>query len=191
MKKTHLLRELSIADYLTLAATLLIVVATWLLWHNQIYLALSAAFVSMFFDYLDGTFARKYGGSAYGKVLDSLYDIIGFVLFPSLVVNMLTHWAWWSLAITAFYHLSATLRLARFTMHGYIGTDKRYYVGVPVLFSKYALLTAFVLGAKLSALILAIMIPMMISSRLVKKPSPIFAQLNIMYALAFLLTHIT
>lgn len=190
MKKKHLLRELSIADYITLSSILLIVVAVWILWQNHIYLAVSVAFLSMFLDYLDGTIARKYGGSSYGKVLDSLYDVLGFVLFPGLVINMVTDWAWWSLAILALYHLSAVLRLARFTTEGYIETNKRYYNGMPVLFSKYALLTAFLWEAKLALLILLIMIPLMISSRLVKKPNPVFAQLNLLYAAAFLLLYL-
>jgi CDP-diacylglycerol---serine O-phosphatidyltransferase len=190
MKKDHLLKELSVADYITLAATLLIIVALWLLWREETYLAVSVAFLSMFLDYLDGTVARKYGGSGYGKVLDSLYDILGFVLFPSLVVITQTNWAWWSLVVVAVYHLSASLRLARFTNEGYFAKDKRYYVGSPVLFSKYALILSFVAGAKLSVLILAVMVPLMVSSKLVKKPHPTFAQLNLIYAGIFLMLYL-
>lgn len=190
MSRKNLVSELSVADFITLTATMLIVIAIWLLWHGQIYLSIALAFAAMFLDYLDGTIARKYGASSYGKVLDSLFDIIGFVLFPSLVVNLLADWAWWSLAITTTYYLSATLRLARFTIQGFVENNKRYYVGLPVLFSKYALLVAFVWGAKLSAIILAVMIPMMISSKLVRKPHPLFAQFNLIYAAIFLLLYL-
>ncbi len=190
MKKGHLIKELSVADYITLTATLLIVIAIWLLWKEKTYLAISVTFVSMFLDYLDGTVARRYGGSAYGKVLDSLYDILGFVLFPSLLIINNTNWAWWALVVAAIYHLSACLRLARFTTQGYVEGDKRYYVGVPVLFSKYAVLVSLFAGAKLSVLILAIMIPFMVSSKLIKKPHPLFAQLNLIYAVIFLLLYL-
>jgi archaetidylserine synthase len=189
-KQKHLLTQLSAADIITLAATLLVTMAVWLLWNGHVYLVLGVAFLSMFLDYLDGTIARKYGGSPYGSVLDSLYDILGFVLLPALVINILTGWAWWSLVVTAAYHLSAALRLARFTNQGYIEKDKRYYVGLPVLYSKYALLVIGVWNAKLSVLLLAVMIPLMISTKLVRKPPALFAQLNLIYAAIFLLLHL-
>ncbi len=190
MKKTHIVKELSVADYITLLGSLLIFIALWLLWRQHTYLAIAIAFVSMFLDYLDGTIARKYGGSAYGKVLDSLYDMLGFVVFPLLVVITQTHWAWWCLIVATCYYLSAMLRLARFTHQGYVETDKRYYVGLPVLYSKYALLLAFIAGSKVSVILLAIMVPLMISSRLIKKPHPFFAQLNLVYAVIFLLLYV-
>jgi CDP-diacylglycerol--serine O-phosphatidyltransferase len=190
MKNRHILRELSFADAITLLGTLLIIVAIWLLWRGQVNLAISIAFVSMFFDYLDGSIARKYGGSAYGKVLDTLYDILGFVLFPSLVVLLKSNWLWWVLPITALYHLSATLRLARFTTQGYMEASKRYYIGLPVLYSKYALLISFIANAKVSAIILAIMVPLMISSKPVKKPHPLFAYFNLLYAVIYFVLYL-
>lgn len=190
MKKRHLIFELSVADYITLCATLLIVSAIWLLWLGKLELAISIAFVSTFLDYLDGTVARKYGASPYGKVLDSLYDVLGFVLFPALVVNIQAKWEWWVVAITTLYCLSAVLRLSRFTVTGYVEKDTRYYTGLPVLFSKYALLLVLIAGAKISVIILAIMIPLMISSRLVKKPHPFWAQIELLYAAIFLFLYL-
>jgi phosphatidylserine synthase len=186
MVKKHLLKELSKADYITLFAVLFIVNAFWLLWHKQVELAIALAFVSMFLDYLDGTVARKYGGSPYGHVFDSLYDVLGWVLFPALVINIEANWAWWAIIVTTLYCLCAVIRLGRFTVAGYIETDKKYYTGLPVLFSKYALLVALLFQAKISVLILAIMIPLMISSRLIKKPHPFLAQLELVYAVIFL-----
>lgn len=184
--KKHLLKELSRADYITCLAVLFIVSAFWVLWHKQVELAISLAFVSMFLDYLDGTIARKYGGSPYGKVLDSLYDILGWVLFPALVINIQADWAWWAVMVTTLYCLSAVIRLSRFTVVGYVETDQKYYTGMPVLFSKYALLVALLAQAKLSVIVLAVMIPLMVSSRLVKKPHPFLAQLELFYAVIFL-----
>ncbi len=185
MAKKHLINELSKADYVTLLSTFLIVNAFWLLWNGQLYLAIAVTFVSMFFDYLDGKIARRYGGSPYGKVLDSLYDILGWVLFPALVVNIQTNWAWWSIAITTLYCVAASLRLSRFTVAGYVETDKRYYVGMPVSYSRYVLVVVLLFGAKLSVLLLAIMIPLMISSRLFRKSPPLLMQINLLYAAVF------
>lgn len=186
MNKKHLILELSKADYITILATFFIINAFWLLWHGQIKLAVALAFVSMFLDYLDGTIARKYGSSSYGHVLDSLYDVLGWVLFPALVVNIQTRWEWWAVIVTTVYCLAAVVRLSRFTVTGYVETNNKYYTGIPVLFSKYALLVSFILEAKLSVVILAIMIPLMVSSRLVKKPHQFFAQLELLYAAIFL-----
>lgn len=186
MRKKHLLQELSRADYITSLSIVLIVSAFWLAWHQQYYLAISLAFVSMFLDYLDGYIARKYGGSAYGKVLDSLYDIMGWVLFPALMVNIQTGWAWWSLAVTTLYCLFAALRLSRFTVKGYIETDRRYFIGLPVSYSRYPLLVVPLFGGVLSACMLAVMIPLMVSSRLFRKSPPWLMQINLLYAAFFL-----
>jgi CDP-diacylglycerol--serine O-phosphatidyltransferase len=190
MSKKHLLTELSKADYITVLATFLIVNAFWLLWNGQTYLAIAVTFTSMFLDYLDGRVARKFGGSPYGKVLDSLYDILGWVLFPALVVNIQTHWAWWSVIITTLYCLGAAIRLSRFTVAGYVETDKRYYTGMPVSYSRYALLVVLLAGAKISVTMLAIMIPLMVSSRLFRKSPPVLMQINLLYAAVFLFLYL-
>lgn len=182
----HLLRQLSRADYVTALAIGCAVNAFGLLWHGHTELAISLIFVSMFLDYVDGMVARKYGGSPYGAVLDSLYDVMGWVLFPALVINIQTGWAWWSIIATTIFCVFGLLRLSRFTVAGYVETDGRYYRGMPVLFSKYALLVALVFGAKLSVVWLAVMIPLMVSSRLVRKPHPFLAQLELAYAAVFL-----
>src|SRR4051794_5216826 len=112
MAKKHLLKELSKADYITVLATFFIVDAFWLLWHRQTELAIALAFTSMFLDYLDGAIARKYGASPYGHVIDSLYDVLGWVLFPALVINTQANWAWWALIVTTIYCLTAVIRLS-------------------------------------------------------------------------------
>jgi CDP-diacylglycerol--serine O-phosphatidyltransferase len=183
--KKHVLAELSKADYITCLSIILIVSAFWLLWNGQTYLAIATTFVSMFFDYLDGRIARKHGGSPYGKVLDSLYDILGWVLFPALVVNIQSQWAWWAIVITTVYCLFAAIRLSRFTVAGYVETSKRYYTGMPVSYSRYALLVVLLVDAKISALILATMIPLMVSSRLFRKSPLLFMQINLLYAAIF------
>ena len=186
----HLIKKLALADYATSLAIVLIVNAFWLAWNDQLYLATCLAFASMFLDYLDGRLAKNFGGSPYGKILDSLYDMLGWVLFPSLLINIQADWAWWSLIITTAYCLFAALRLSRFTVEGYIGAGRRAYAGLPVSYSRYALLVAFVVGAKLSVLILAIMIPLMVSSRLFKKSPAILMQVNLLYAAVFLWLHL-
>lgn len=126
MTKKHLIQELSRADYITVISILLITNSFWLAWHEQYYLAISIAFVSMFLDYLDGYIARLYGGSLYGKVLDSLYDILGWVLFPALMINIEVGWAWWSVVVTTLFVIASALRLSRFTVKGYAEESKKF-----------------------------------------------------------------
>lgn len=191
MKQRHFFSNLSRADYVTSAAIIVITSAFWIMWNGAVTLAIALAFVSTFLDYLDGVIARRYGGSPYGKVLDSLYDILGWVLFPALVINVQTGWAWWSVIISTTYCLFAALRLARFTVEGYVESSKRYYVGLPVLFSKYALLVVFAFDAILSSIILLAMIPLMVSSYRIPKPHPATAQLELIYAALFLWVYFT
>lgn len=190
MSEKHLLKELSRADYITILSLFLIVNAFWLLWNGWFYIAIAVTFTSMFFDYLDGYVARRFGGSPYGKVLDSLYDILGWVLFPALVINIQANWTWWSLIITTVFCVFAALRLSRFTVAGYVESKKRYYVGMPVSYSRYALLFVVVGGAKLSAILLMVMVPLMVSSRLFKKSPPVLMQINLLYAALFILLHL-
>lgn len=189
MKKqqtAHLVHQLSKADYVTLTAVGLIIVAFWLLATGHIYLAVGIAFLSMFCDYLDGMIARRYGGSAYGAAYDSLYDVLGWVLFPALVINIEAQWQWWAIIVTTCYCIAAVMRLGRFTVAGYVETDGKKYRGLPVLYSKYALIGAFFLQGIPAVAILGVMIPLMISSRLIPKQQAWLAWLEPVYALIFI-----
>lgn len=184
MTARPLVRQLSRADAVTLTAVLLAVQALWWLWRGRPELAAALACVSMFLDYVDGAVARRWGSSAYGRVLDSLYDAVGWVVFPATVVNLRLDWAWWSLAVTSLFCLAGLLRLSRFTVEGYVGESRPHYVGLPVLFSQYALLAAFI-WPPLAAIMLAAMVPLMVSEHRFRKPPPITSYLLLVYAAIF------
>lgn len=188
-----LLRQLSGADWVTVAAVAAVAHAYWAVFVGRVWLGTGLAFVAMFLDYLDGAVARARGGSPYGAVLDSLGDMLIWVLFPALVINIQMHFAWWSVAVTSAYMMFAVIRLGRFTVAGYVKSDKAYYTGLPVLFSKYALLLSFVPHfGWLAVAWLAAMIPLMVSWRLVPKPHPLVTQSEIVIAAIFIylaLTH--
>lgn len=186
MKRKHLLLELSGADWVTALATALIVIATWLLVAEHYEPAIAVGFVSMYLDYVDGAVARRYGGSPYGHVLDSLYDVLGWVLFPSLAINVATNWSAWAVVVTTVYCVACVLRLGRFTVEGYVESESRYYVGLPVLFSQYALVVVPVFAGTISVIGLAVMVPLMLSSRLIKKPHPATAYGPLLFAALFL-----
>ena len=184
MTARPLIRQLSWADGVTLTAVLVVVQALWWLGRGQSELAAALACLSMFLDYVDGAVARRWGSSAYGKVLDSLYDSLGWVFFPATVINLKLDWAWWGLMITSLFCLAGLLRLSRFTVQGYVGDSQRHYVGLPVLFSQYALLAAFI-WPPLAAVMLAVMVPLMVSELRVRKPPPIVSYLLLAYAAFF------
>lgn len=191
MSKNHLVQELSRADYITVLSIVLITTAFWLVWHQQYYLAVSIAFVSMFLDYLDGYIARMYGGSDYGKVLDSLYDILGWVLFPALIINIQTGWSWLSVVVTTVFIVASALRLSRFTVEGYHSSQSaRHYEGMPVSYSRYALLVFPLVNGVLSLGLIALMIPLMVSNTLFKKSPPVLMQINLVYAALYLWLYI-
>lgn len=180
-----LIRQLSWADGVTSTAILVVVQAFWWLWRGQTDLAVALACISMFLDHIDGVVARRWGSSAYGRVLDSLYDVLGWVVFPATVINLRLDWAWWVVAVTSLFCLSGLLRLSRFTVEGYIGESQLHYAGLPVLFSQYPLLASF-LWPPLGGLMLAPMVPWMLSERRVPKPHALLAYLLLVYAALFI-----
>lgn len=184
MTAPTLIRRLSRADGITLTAVLLVVQAFWWLGQGEPELAAALACVSMFLDYVDGAVARRWGSSAYGRVLDSLYDVLGWVLFPAAVINLRLEWTWWSLVVTSLFCLAGLLRLSRFTVEGYSGESEPHYVGLPVLFSQYALLAAFIWPPS-AALMLAVMVPLMVSERRFRKPPPVLSYLLLVYGAVF------
>ena len=103
----------------------------------------------MFLDYVDGAVARRWGSSAYGRVLDSLYDSLGWVVFPghghqpAIELGLVGRGG--PPACSAWPGCCA---LSRFTVEGYVGESQPHYVGLPVLFSQYALLAAFLLALR-------------------------------------------
>jgi len=97
--------------------------------------ATAAPFVAfaMVLDLLDGRVARLTGATSdFGMEFDSLADAISFGVAPAILVFA------WGLeplgrlggAIGFLYITAATMRLARFNIHGK-SADKRYFVGMP------------------------------------------------------------
>src|SRR3954449_12356327 len=85
-------------------------------------------------DMLDGRIARMTGSASdFGVEFDSLADVISFGVAPALLsfswgLQPLGRLGWLAgfLFVTA-----AAMRLARFNIQSGIGSDKRYFVGMP------------------------------------------------------------
>jgi len=88
-------------------------------------------FVSLLWDSLDGNIARALKNqSAFGRELDSLADIVSFVVAPCLIV--LKAWSYkfvpWTLIPVFFYLAGGAYRLARFNIRPPV---KNYFEGLP------------------------------------------------------------
>lgn len=84
------------------------------------------------FDFFDGRVARKYNiNSDFGKELDSLCDLISFILAPVLFMYFVGYSNMVSLIILGLYVVMGTLRLARFNVTGTVEGGK-FFEGVPV-----------------------------------------------------------
>lgn len=180
-------KELKIADYLTLTGTALAILALWLLAREKINISISVALVSMFFDFIDGKVARVKGSSLYGKYLDSLYDLIGFVLYPVMLVWQQQNNSALALIVTTAFVLTASIRLARFTDEGLKGKKPTRYVGMPVLYSFFAVVLVSVFDGYMSLFWLAVMSMFMITNLPFTKPRhPIFG-LGLLFVAGFYL----
>ncbi|MBO9702064.1 MAG: CDP-alcohol phosphatidyltransferase family protein [Sporocytophaga sp.] len=87
-------------------------------------------------DFFDGRIARKHGlASDFGKNLDSLCDIVTFIVAPVVFALIyIDGLAIWEMAILIFYIAAGLLRLARFNVTGTLSGGK-YFEGMPVPFS--------------------------------------------------------
>jgi CDP-diacylglycerol--serine O-phosphatidyltransferase len=87
-------------------------------------------------DFFDGRVARKYGlSSDFGKNLDSLCDIVTFIVAPVVFsFTYIERLSAWETVILVFYIAAGLLRLARFNVTGTLSGGK-YFEGMPVPFS--------------------------------------------------------
>ncbi|MEN9443836.1 MAG: CDP-diacylglycerol--serine O-phosphatidyltransferase [Bacteroidota bacterium] len=101
--------------------------------------AIAAVGVGALCDLADGKVARKMGlSSEFGKQIDSLCDLVSFILAPMVFLYSIGLQAPWAVAIEGLYVLSGISRLARFNVTGTTGGGK-FFEGVPVPVSFFLL----------------------------------------------------
>jgi len=134
--KNELLNTLKLPDYATLLALVLSWFAVVLLLKSLFFASLGVAVFALMADMMDGFLARKYGGSSFGKYIDSFLDVILYLLYPSLFLFILGLSNIISAIVLAIFITAGVLRLARFTAQGF-EEDKgqRYYRGMPVFWN--------------------------------------------------------
>ncbi|MFO0628860.1 MAG: CDP-alcohol phosphatidyltransferase family protein [Polyangiales bacterium] len=147
-------------------------------------------------DIVDGWLARRrQQSSAFGAQLDSLADVISFVLLPAMIALSVDPSPRTALPAAAWV-LAGVLRLARFAVVGTAGSgsDERFE-GVPTAFAAAAFVTIFAVarwlpstwGVGLVAAYLAALAPAMVSVLPFPKRGPIRAAMWILVPLAVVL----
>lgn len=99
--------------------------------HGNLVVACWLILLSLVWDSLDGNIARMFKNpSLLGKELDSLADLVSFVVTPAFItaIMLLRHFSPWSLLILFGYLGCGTYRLARFNVQP---SSKNSFEGLP------------------------------------------------------------
>lgn len=184
-----LLRRLKSPDILTLVGIILVLFAIRSVIIGNYRFAIGIMLSSVLFDFADGLASRLFGSSAYGKFLDSSYDILAYLIFPFLYLIIADRIQGVLLVIFILPILAGILRLARFTNEGFCDKDARYYIGMPVFYLGLLPIAAYysapVVFMAVAASIASIF---MISEIKFRKPKhPIFGLLLLTVAIFFLI----
>lgn len=128
---------------------------------DPLYLSMALLFLAGICDLLDGTIARSIERSAmekrFGVELDSLSDIVSFVVLPVLILMYACGFSWHSLLVAFLYVFAGSMRLGWFNLT--VDEANGYFTGVPVTFSSVLLPVTV---ASLKVLDLGIHIPAVI-----------------------------
>lgn len=133
MRHPHSIRNyVHLPDLLSLANGLSGVTSVYLSVQGFYVWAVVAIAAGAFFDLFDGKLARSMGlASDFGIQIDSLCDLISFVIAPAVFGWQVGLQQPWFLAILALYVATGILRLARFNVTGTTDGGK-FFEGMPV-----------------------------------------------------------
>jgi CDP-diacylglycerol--serine O-phosphatidyltransferase len=146
---TDVMRALTGADYLSLAALFAAWTGALLLVSGEPNWGILATFVAFGFDKLDGYWARKTGNSsAFGRAIDSYVDAFAYLLSGALVFYFYVAPTRVVGAVVGFALLAlGGLRLVRHTAEGFEeASDVQCYHGTTVVHTNAVVLACYVVG---------------------------------------------
>lgn len=164
-----LLRERTVADYMTMFALLFCVIAYVFLGKNQPYVAILAIDLAYLFDAFDGIVARRRGVvTRFGAMFDSLSDALVYIVFGSLFVlhffNLSTVSA---IVLVWIMTCCGLIRLAYFTEHGLVNIEGRlYYRGLIVPYHLLVILALFFTQSVFGSVFEWVAVPVLFTSSL-------------------------
>lgn len=133
MKKENDIRNfVNIPDYISIGNALSGVLSIFMALDGQYLIAACLILLGAIFDLFDGRVARKLNmASEFGVQLDSLCDVVSFIVAPAVFAFAVLGSAWYVNILLAFYVVAGVLRLARYNVTGTTDGGK-YFEGVPV-----------------------------------------------------------
>lgn len=133
MRKENDIRNfVNIPDYISIGNALSGVLSIFMALDGQYLIAACLILLGAIFDLFDGRVARKLNmASEFGVQLDSLCDVVSFVVAPAVFAFAVLDSAWYVNVLLAFYVVAGVLRLARYNVTGTTDGGK-YFEGVPV-----------------------------------------------------------
>jgi len=145
-KNLVLLREINIADWISLSALFPITFGYYFILNNQPYQSIIVISIAFLLDVLDGFVARRLKiASDFGKQLDTLIDTLNYLSFTAFFILLYLNFNNLLIITTVLIMLSAgILRLARYNIIGLIeDNQKQYYIGMPVPFVQLIIIILF------------------------------------------------
>ncbi|PIR62279.1 MAG: hypothetical protein COU65_04220 [Candidatus Pacebacteria bacterium CG10_big_fil_rev_8_21_14_0_10_42_12] len=127
-------RQLQLADFVSLAGILPIWLAIMSMLKNEPFLAIFFSLIAFVFDFADGWVARKQKtNSKFGLQLDTLIDALNYPLFCAIFVYLYIFASSWIGAVVSLLILVfSVLRLSRMATNGILKNEKmqKYYEGI-------------------------------------------------------------
>ncbi len=133
MRKENDIRNfVNIPDYISIGNALSGVLAIFMALSGYYLVSACLILLGAIFDLFDGRVARKLNmASEFGVQLDSLCDVVSFVVAPAVFAFAVLEPVWYVNVLLAFYVVAGVLRLARYNVTGTTDGGK-YFEGVPV-----------------------------------------------------------
>lgn len=130
--------SLNWVDGITLSGVVLSAFAMALIVHGKLSFALSALYLAVILDALDGILARKFGLERdFGRYLDGFVDMLDYLIAPGLFLYVWGFDSWFQCLVILVFVICGIIRLSVFNEIGNIKNDQDQlaYKGMPVFWS--------------------------------------------------------
>ena len=139
--------------------------------------ALICLVIAGILDLFDGVVARKIKRTeeekSFGVQIDSLCDVINFLVFPVIITISLGMHKWYHILVLVLYALAGVTRLARFNVIAekkHKDTPVKYYTGLPVTYISLILPIVYLIYKNVIILALLIVAIMFVTNIKITKP---------------------
>lgn len=145
-----------------------------------LYFSFGLVLIAFALDILDGFLARKLNAeSSFGAIFDTISDIVVYLIYLSvLLYNLLEVNNLIGITSIGIFFFAGIFRLVRFTLQGFdTQGDKKYYSGLPVVFSHCLIAIILLINiidkaiiSIISPILLILLSVLMVSKIKIRKP---------------------